>query len=170
MSVVVTVAAVGAVTAGSKVFAGMCAAAAAALGMKAVEALQAASEEERRQELAAEELRALRDEAARVEISSTTEAALQQVVAERCALRFTDGAIEVTVERDIRGKVTVRAHGHGVARAVVAERAHRFLGLLQQQVAYRQVLGALRQHGFAVADEARAEDGTVRVRITRRKG
>lgn len=167
MSVVVTVAAVGAVTAGSKVFAGLAAAAAASLGMKAAAALSEAQEEQRRAGLFADEATRLQAEAEQVEVSSATHAALEQVVAERCELRFTDGAIELTVSRDIRGKVTVRAHGHGVSRAVVEERAHRYLGLLQQQVAYRRVLAEMKQHGFAVAEEDRAEDGTVRVRIRR---
>ncbi len=170
MSVVATVAAVGVVTVSSKIFAGMAAAAAASLGMKAARAVTEAQEEERRDAVRGQELADLKAAAEEVEVSPATEAALQAAVAERCELHFTDGVVDLTVTRDIRGKVKVRAHAHGLSRAEVTDRASRFLGLLQQQVAYRRVMTELRLHGFAAAEEERAEDGTVRVRIKRSKG
>ena len=167
MSVVATVAAVGVVTVSSKLFAGMAAAAAASLGMKAARTVADAEEVERLDALRAQEVAALKSAAEEVEVSAATEAALQQAIAERCELHFTDGVVDLTVTRDIRGKVKVRAHAHGLSRAEVTDRATRFLGLLQQQVAYRRVMNELRLHGFAAAEEERAEDGTVRVRIKR---
>lgn len=172
MSVIVTVAAVGAVTVGSKLFAGLCLGAAASLGMKAAEALGTAEEEARRAGLRQDEVAQLRAEAARIEVSVATEAALEGVVAERAELSFEDERIRLVVRRDIRGKVTVSAsalHGRApVGREEVAARAERFLGLLQQQIAYQRVVQEMRHHGFSVAEEDRAEDGTVRVRIRRR--
>ncbi len=169
MSVVVTVAAVGSVAVASKVFAGMAAAAAAGLGMKAAEAAGRVEEEERRHGLLQDEVDQLRTEAERIDVSVATEAALEQAVAERCSLSFADDRVQLTVTRDIRGKVTVRAHGDGISRAELTERANRFLGLIQQQVAYRQVVTEMKRHGFAVAEEERTEDGTVRVRIKRNR-
>ncbi|RME22125.1 MAG: DUF1257 domain-containing protein [Deltaproteobacteria bacterium] len=169
MSVVATVAAVGAVTVSSKLFAGMAAAAAASLGMRAARAVAEAEEEERIDAVRAAELAEAKAAAEVVEVSPATEAALAEAVAERCELHFTDGVVDLVVTRDIRGKVTVRAHAHGLSRAEVTDRASRFLSLLQQQVAYHRVMHELRLHGFAAAEEERAADGTVRVRIRRKR-
>ena len=169
MSVVVTVAAVGTVAVGSKIFAAMAAAAAAQLGLQAARAAQHAAEAERQAGLQQELVDDLQAQAEVVEVSVATEAALEQAIAERCSLSFAADGFELTVTRDIRGKVTVRAHGHRMSRAQVDQRARAFLGLLRQQVAYRQVVQELKHHGFAVAHEAREEDGTVRVSIKRRR-
>lgn len=169
MSVVVTVAAVGTVAVGSKVFAAMAAAAAAQLGLQAARAAEQAAEAERRVGLLQASVDGLQAQAEVVEVSVATEAALQQAIAERCSLSFAADGFELTVIRDIRGKVSVRAHGHRMSRAEVDERARKFLGLLRQQVAYRQVVQEMKRHGFAVAEEARQDDGTVRVSIKRRR-
>ena len=169
MSVVVTVAAAGTVVVTSKVFAGLAAAAAAGMGMRLVDASEAALQSsERSLAFAAEAERALA-EAEAIDVSVATEGALETVVAERCSLTMTDDRITLHVERDIRGKVTVRAHGRGVPREEVTRRAEDLLGRIRQQVAYREVVRKMKAHGFAVNQEARAEDGTVRVHIRRKK-
>ena len=169
MSVVVAVGAAATMQASAAVFSGMAAAAASVLGMQAVKAAALNAEEARRMAMAAEEAIRLREETERVEISSATEAALTEVVTERQELHFAGDGVELTVKRDIRGKVTVTAHGHRMSRAEVEAFAHRYLGLLRQQVAYREAVTALKRHGFGVAEEQRAEDGTVKVRIRRRR-
>ncbi|MCB9777525.1 MAG: DUF1257 domain-containing protein [Alphaproteobacteria bacterium] len=170
MSVIVAVGAAAAVGGGSALFSAVAAAAAAGLGLKAIEASAQDVEERRRDELAQAELRQMRAEAERVEISSATEAALTDIVAEAQELHFAGEGIELMVRRDIRGKVSVTAHGHGMTRAEVEAFANRYLGLLRQQVAYREAVQALKRHGFAVAEEAREADGTVQVRVRRGGG
>jgi len=169
MSVVVTVAAAGSVVVAGKIFSGVAAAAAAGMGMRMVEVAQKAQEASRREAAFAAEAEALTAEHEAVEVSLATEAALTSVVAERCSLTFTDDVVTMTVTRDIRGKVTVRAHGRGVKRAEVTRRAEELLGRIRQQVAYREVVRKMKEHGFSVGQEARAEDGTVRVHIRRKK-
>lgn len=169
MSVVVTVAAAGTVVVGTKVFAAIAMAAAAQLGLQAAKAAAQAEESDRRLSLVEEDARALVEASNQVQVTLATQAALEQAVAERCSLRFVAEDFELVVERDIRGTVSVHAHSHGMSREQVAEKAHRFLGLLRQQIAYRQVLGKLKRHGFAVAEESRQDDGTVRVTIKQRR-
>ena len=166
MSVIVTVGAAGVITLAAPVFSALVTAAAATLGMRVLNQAQAAAEEEARAK--AEARASPRVEGQEISVTSATEAAITQVVAERCSLSFTDGDVELTVLRDIRGKVTVRAHAHALTRAQLTERAERLLGLIRQQVAYREVVTKLKAHGLAVETEAREADGTVRVRLARR--
>lgn len=164
MSVVVTVAAAGGITVAAQVFAGIVTAAATALGMKVIAAPVKTGSELREEAFAAEAER-LVAEAERVDVTIATEAALEKLVAERASLTFADAKIELTVSRDIRGKVNVRAHGEGVSRAEVTARATKLLGLIQQQVAYREVVLKMKAHGLAVETEEKLADGTVRVRL-----
>jgi methyl coenzyme M reductase subunit D len=147
----------------------MAAAAASVLGMHAVKSTAVHVEDQRRMVMLEEEQERLRADAEKVEINTATEAALTDVVTERQELYFAGDGMELRVKRDIRGKVTVTAHGHGMSRAEVEAFAHRYLGLLRQQAAYRQAVTALKRHGFGVAEEDRAKDGTVKVRIRRRR-
>ena len=169
MSIVVTVAAAGTVAVGGKIFAGLAAAAATSLGMRMVENAQQQTERERQSALVTDQMQQTLDVSQVVEVSIATEAALEDVVAERCALTFADDQITLSVTRDIRGKVTVTAHGRGVSRAAVTQRAEEMLGRIRQQVAYREVVQKMKQHGFAVGEEARANDGTVRLQLRRKR-
>jgi len=169
MSIIVAVGAVATVNAGSTVFIGMATAAAATLGLKAIQETETAIEQNRRAAMKQAEVSRLKNQSQQVQISSATEAAVAEVVSERQELHFASDNMELTVKRDIRGKVTVTAHGHGMSRTEVEDFAHRYLGLLRQQVAYRQAVTALKRHGFRVANESRSEDGTVQVRINRRR-
>ncbi len=111
----------------------------------------------------------MHDDLATVELSTAQSAAMQELVAERCELHFGDEQFQLSLTRDLRGKLTVRAHGDGMSREEVAERAERFLGLLQQQIAYREVVTRMRAYGLDVTNEARLEDGTVKVRIAKKR-
>ncbi len=168
MSVVVTVAAAGGITVAAQVFAGIVTAAATALGMKVVSA-PAKTGTQLREEASQAEADRLLAEAKRVEVTLATEASLEKFVAERASLMFADDKIEMTVSRDIRGKVSVHAHGEGVSRAEVTARATKLLGLIQQQVAYREVVLKMKAHGLAVETEEKLADGTVRVRLRMKK-
>ncbi len=166
MSVVVTVAAAGSVVVGAKIFAGVTAAAASAMGLRLIDAAQRA--EQRNAALQGVTEQGLSEQGTEVEVSVATEAALEKAVAERCSLRFSGEDIDLTVTRDIRGKVTVRAHGRGLSRDQVTARAEELLGRIRQQIAYREVVRKMKLHGFAVKHEAVQEDGTVRVHLKRR--
>jgi hypothetical protein len=164
MSVVVTVAAAGAVTVGAPVLSALAAAAAAALGMRV---LDAAEQEQHRVDLQARRAAQLTDLDTSVELSVATEAVVDQVVADRCVVEMADDRVLLRMERDIRGALRVTAHGEGVSRAEVSRRAEALLGLLRQQIAYRDLVRRMEGHGFAVAEEQRAADGTVRLRLRR---
>ena len=167
MSVIVTVGAVGSVLVNTGVLTGVASAVAAAMGLRTInEASRAQADEERRAEA---QTRALSD-ADVVQITTSAEDALSQVVAERCALVFRDDKVEMTVERDIRGKLTVRAHGEGVTRAELSARAQALLGGIQQQLAYRAALKTLKERGFTVETEERLADGTARVKVVKQRG
>ncbi|MFT4977012.1 MAG: hypothetical protein ACI8S6_002917 [Myxococcota bacterium] len=161
MSVVVTVAGVAATTIGVPVFTGICTAVAASLGMKLVAQAEAAAEAQA--EAAAEAA------AQQIDVTVSTQASLEQLVAERCSLSFQGESITMTVQRDIRGKMTVRAHGEGLSRAEVSQQATALLAKIRQQLAYRQIVQKMKSHGFSVASEEQQADGTVRVHIRRKK-
>lgn len=158
MSVIVLVAAPSVVPIASAALSALAAAAAAHVGLKA---LEAAELEQRQAHLAA-----LREEAGEtVEVRPAAAATLRELVAERATLYFGDDRVTLVVQRDIRGTLTVRAKGDGIAKRELQARAEKLLGLIQQQVAYRDALQKLKQRGFTVEDEARLEDGTARVRV-----
>jgi len=161
MSVAVTVAGIAATSVGAPVFTGICTAVAASLGMTLLDRAAAAVED------AQEAHQPTQGEA--VAVSVATEAALTELVAERCSMRFSGEAVTVTVTRDIRGQVTVTAHSETLSRQAVAEQANAVLGRIRQQLAYRQILQKMKTHGFSVSDEALKDDGTVRLHIRRKK-
>jgi hypothetical protein len=148
--------------------AGLAAAAATALGLRQLGAAEAeVAREEARAALAREVAGANLEE---VELSTAQTAALGGLVAERCQAIFGDAHFQLVLTRDIRGLLKVTAHGDGMSREEVAARAERFLGLLQQQLAYREVVLKMKDLGMKVEQESRAEDGTVRVRLRRSRG
>jgi hypothetical protein len=155
MSVICTVAAGGAVYLSSGALAGLASAAAGAM------ALRRAEEERGLEQETGEE------QHARVELAPGREEQLSQLVAERCHLRFEGEEMSLELHRDIRGRLSVNAHSEVLAQAELMERSERFLGLLMQQVAYREVVTRMKRYGLEVSQEQRLEDGTVRVRIGR---
>lgn len=157
MSVVVTVAAAGAITVAAPILSAIAATAAATLGLKALAEVEAA------QRLGADVTTSARNEA-RIEARVAQEAALSALVADRCTLHFGDDAVTLIVNRDIRGRLTIVAHGE-LPAAQLRARAEQLLGLIQQQVAYRNVVKKMKDHGFSVDAEQRLEDGTARVRL-----
>lgn len=161
MSVVVTVAGVAATAIGTPVFSGVCAAVAASLGLRALEGAEVAAQQEE-----AERARAAMGET--LDVTVATEAALSELVAERCSMTFADDKITMQITRDIRGQITIRAHGEGIRREEVSARAAQLLGKIRQQLAYRQILQKMKSHGFAVDTETQQADGTVRVHIRRK--
>jgi len=165
MSVVVTVAAAGTVVVGAKVFTALATAAAASLGLKLVEAAELSAQAVQEQEQALEAASVTQN----LEVSVATEAALSQVVAERCRLVFADDKVKVVITRDIRGKVTVSAHSSNMSRAQLTQRAEALLGKIRQQVAYRDVVTRMKAHGFNLSQEQALEDGTVRVHLRVKK-
>jgi len=160
MSVVCTVAGGGAVYVGVGVLTSLASATAASMAMREIEATE--EETLRRFE-------ALRQNLETVELASTQSEQLSGLVAERCCMLFGGEDISLELTRDVRGKLTVRAHGENMSRAELAERSERFLGLLMQQVAYREVVTRMKRYGLDVQQEARLEDGTVKVRIGGRR-
>ncbi len=156
MSVVCTVAAGGAVYLGAGVLSALASATAARMAMR---------ELDEREEEALRLMEALQQDRTSVELAPAKREQLGELVAERCRMVFAGDGLVVELTRDIRGQLTVRAHGEGMSEEQVAERAERFLGLLMQQVTYREVVSRLKRHGLEVQQEARLEDGTVKVRI-----
>lgn len=145
------------------IFSGICTAAAASLGLQVLKQAELANATERREAMLQESI------TDSIEVSVATEAALTEVVAERCTMSFTGPNIQLTVQRDIRGKMTITAHGEGISRAEVSRQAEALLGKIRQQLAYRQVLQKMKQHGFQVDTESQKADGTVRVHIRKKK-
>ena len=167
MSVVVTVAGIAATSVGAPVFTGICAAVSASLGMRLLQGAEQAAVAE--QLAAAEAQQGAAAGQQSLEVTVATESALSELVAERCELTFAGDAVSVTVRRDIRGRISVTAHGEGLTRAEVADRAEAVLGRIRQQLAYRQIMQKMKSHGFAVSTESQQADGTVRVHIRKRK-
>ncbi len=162
MSVVVTMAATGAVMVAAPVLAGIAATAAAALGLKALSEAELDARIRRELELHAETT-------VEIAVTTATAAALTEVVAERSVLWFGDGRVTLRVARDIRGRLSVQAKGDGVPRHELEATARRLVGLIQQQVAYRSVMVRLKAEGFQVDEEARLEDGSAKIRLKLRR-
>lgn len=150
---------------------GLASAAATALGLRQLNAADAAvAREEAREALAQEVAGQARAALEEVELSTAQTAALSGLVAERCQAVFGDAHFQLVLTRDIRGQLKVTAHGDGMSREEVAARAEKFVGLLQQQLAYREVVLSMKDLGLKVEQESRAEDGTVKVRLRRSGG
>ena len=154
MSVVVVIAATGAISAAAPILGAMAATAAAALGLRALSESEAGA---RAAVLAHNE--------ANVDVRPRQVEALEQIVAERCTLHFGDDACTITVHRDVRGKLSVRAHGH-LPKVQLKAKADAMLGSIQQQIAYRNVVQRMKGHGFVVAAEQRLADGTAKLQLT----
>ncbi len=169
MSVVCTVAAASATYLAAGILTGIAASAATAMGLRQLQAAEGAILREEARERAMQAMQQEHEAAQMVEVSTARSAALQELVAERCELHFGSETFQITLTRDLRGKLTVRAHGEGMSRQEVTDRAERFLGLLQQQIAYREVVSRMKAYGLDVAEEARLEDGTVKVRIAKKR-
>ena len=164
-----TIAVPGVVYLGPSVLAGLASAAATAMALRQLNAAEGeVAREEERSRLAAD-AEILADAVCQVELGAAQTEAIEGLVAERCHMAFSDGKLTITLNRDVRGRLTVRAHGHGMDRAEVSEKAERFLGMLMQQVAYREVVTKMKRYGLEVQQEARLEDGTVKVRIGGRR-
>ncbi|MFH1465726.1 MAG: hypothetical protein ABIO70_15170 [Pseudomonadota bacterium] len=150
---------------------GLASAAATALGLRQLNQAEGAiAQEEAREALAQQIAGQARATLEEVELSTAQAAALSGLVAERAQAVFGDARFQLVLTRDLRGLLKVTAHGDGMSRAQVAERAEKFLGLLQQQLAYREVVLQMKDLGLKVEQESRAEDGTVKVRLRRSGG
>lgn len=165
MSVVCTLAVPGVVYLGPTVLAGLASAVATAMALHQLDAAEGEVLREEERARLAVDAQALSDAVSQVELGAAQAEALEGLVAERCHMVFGDDRLILTLNRDVRGKLTVRAHGEGMSAAEVSEKAERFLGLLMQQVAYREVVTRMKRYGLEVQQEARLEDGTVKVRI-----
>lgn len=170
MSVVCTVVGVGATYVGATALLGLASAAAAALGLRQLQAAEVEVLREEAREALAREATEAQGAIERVELTTSQGAALSQLVAERCQAVFGDASFQLVLVRDVRGQLRVTAHGEGLSREEVAARAARFLGLLQQQLAYREVVLKMREVGLTVQEESRERDGTVKVRLARGRG
>ena len=93
---------------------------------------------------------------------------LDQKAIDALDAQFGGEGVTLTVTRDIRGQLSVKVHAEGISREEAAQRANQLLGLILQQVAYRDVVKTMKQRGLQVQEEARLQDGTVRVRLGRR--
>jgi hypothetical protein len=169
MSVVCTVTAASAVYLSAGVLSGIATATATVMGLRQLHQAEGETVQEEARDRQAAEAAALVEAVETVELSTRQTEALKGLVAERCHLVFTDGKLRITLTRNVRGELKVKAHGENTPRAEVAEQAERFLGLLLQQVAYREVVTKMKRYGLDVQQEARAEDGTVKLRISRRR-
>jgi hypothetical protein len=165
MSVICTVAGAGACYLGPAALSGIATATAAVMAMRQLKAAEGEVQLEEERLRLEDEARAMVDAVSQVELNTEQRDKVGSLVAERCHLVFTDDRLEITLTRDVRGKLTVRAHGEGMTRAEVSEAAERFLGLVMQQVAYREVVTKMKRYGLDVQQEARLEDGTVKLRI-----
>lgn len=169
MSVVVTVAGIAATGVGVPIFSGICTAAAASLGLHLLDQAERAHATERREAVMKDALSQQVAAAEQIEVSVATEVALAEVVAERCSLQFSGPNITLTVQRDIRGAMTITAHGEGISKAEVSRQAEALLGKIRQQLAYRQIVQKMKQHGFQVDTESQQTNGTVRVHIRKKR-
>jgi hypothetical protein len=168
MSCICTVAAVGSIALPAGVFSSLVTAAAAQMGLRSLQAAERTHDQEDRQDAFAQTAQSSVDALRTIEVSTAQRAGLEEIVAERCTLHFVNDEIELTVDRDIRGKLTVRVHSDALDQVQTTERANAMLGRILQAVAYREVVSKMREHGFEVAEEERLEDGTARIRIRRK--
>lgn len=165
MSVICTVAGAGACYLGPAAISGIATATAAVMAMRQLKAAEGEVLREEERLRLEHEAEAMLAAVSQVELSSKQRDQVGSLVAERCHMVFTNDQLTITFTRDVRGKLTVRAHGEGMSRAEVSEAAERFLGLVMQQVAYREVVTKMKRYGLDVQQEARLEDGTVKLRI-----
>ena len=167
MSVIVTVGAVGAVMVNTGVLVGMATAVATAMGMKSIHTTTAAEDQQEGREQGFKMQMGANASTDTIEISSNASNALKKVVAERCEMTFADAEVSLTVKRDIRGTLTVRAHSETVSKQELSRRAEALLGGIQQQVAYREAVALLKSKGFQIEQEERLADGTARVKVVK---
>ncbi len=159
MSVVVSIAAAGAVTVAGPVLLAATAGAAAALGLKALSDAEVDAR-------ARAEVEAELQNTEEIHLSAGQTAALEEIVVERSTQWFGDERITLCVRRDIRGRLSVHAKGQATPQEL-HQRAEALLGRLRQQLAYRAVVKRLGAVGLQVASEEQLADGTARVRVRR---
>jgi len=78
--------------------------------------------------------------------------------------------VTLTVVRDERGRLTVKAHSNSRSEEQLRQLAGDFCNRVAQQYAYHTLMGQLQERGFNVVDQQVEEDGTVRVKVRTYQG
>lgn len=105
-----------------------------------------------------------------VEVDVAATETLAEHVAAGQTMVFQRDDVTLTVVRDERGKLTVKAHSDNRSEEELREVAGEFCNRVAQQYAYHTLMGELQQRGFNVVEQQVEEDGTVRVKVRTYQG
>jgi hypothetical protein len=137
---------------------GAAAAAAAALGLMAKQAVEEEIKQHQTQQVDVEET---------VEVELAESEVLAQSLASQKELVFTRGDIELRVGRDERGRCRVCAKGKGHTKAELEEIAEQFTQKLTQCFIYNRVASELKSKGFQKVNEEVMDDESIRIHVRR---
>ena len=100
-----------------------------------------------------------------VEVGLAETEVLSESLATEQEIVLTKGTVEVRVRRDARGRVTVRAAGHGHAQEELRALCEQFTMKLTQCLVYNRVMTELKAKGFQVMNEEKLQDETLRIHV-----
>ncbi len=112
-----------------------------------------------------------RDEQAATQENVELELAESQVLAQGLAtdqkIVLTKGSMQITVQRDARGRCKVCASGTGQNKAQLKQAAEEFTQKLTQCFIYDKVMKQLKGKNFQVVNEQVAQDESIRIHVRR---
>lgn len=112
-----------------------------------------------------------KDEQAATQENVELELAESQVLAQGLAtdqkIVLTKGSMQITVQRDARGRCKVCASGKGLSKAELTQAAEEFTQKLTQCFIYDKVMKQLKGKNFQVVNEQVAQDESIRIHVRR---
>jgi hypothetical protein len=130
--------------------------AASALGFTVKQTVQDALQENQHQET---------DQTVEVELADSE--VLAQSLATDQKMVLTKGGVQLTVERDARGRCKVCASGRGHGKVELEQMAQQFTEKLTQCFVYDKVVRELKNKSFQVVNEEVMQDESIRINVRR---
>ena len=102
-----------------------------------------------------------------VELELADSEVLAQSLATDQKMVLTKGSVQITVERDVRGRCKVCASGKGHSKVELEQMAQQFTEKLTQCFIYDKVVRELKNKNFQVVNEEVMQDESVRIHVRR---
>jgi ABC-type transporter MlaC component len=102
-----------------------------------------------------------------VEVELANSEVLAQGLATDQRIVLTKGGVQLTVERDARGRCKVCASGKGLSKAQLTQAAEQFTQKLTQCFIYDKVMRELKGKSFQVVNEEVMQDDSIRIHVRR---
>jgi hypothetical protein len=102
-----------------------------------------------------------------VELELADSEVLAQSLATDQKMVMTKGGVQITVERDARGRCKVCASGRGRSKVELEQMAQQFTEKLTQCFIYDKVVRELKNKSFQVVNEEVMQDESIRIHVRR---